>query len=391
MTELQSSECTDGAASRRVLLCAIGMSPQIVTETLYALAVKPGEGCTPWIPTEVHIVTTARGADNAKLNLLSGTPGWFGRLQHDFGLPPIAFEPRNVHVIEGADGRALEDIRTPADNEAAADQIAELVRQLTQDDQAQLHASLAGGRKTMSYYLGYALSLYGRPDDRLSHVLVNEPFEAHPDFYYPTPYEHVIHSRAPASPQAMNCADAIVQLAEIPFVRLRDGLPERLRSGRSGFTETVDAANRALGPAHVKVLLQSRRVFANGTEIKFNASAFALYAWLARRQLDGRDDAMWSSLEDGAEFLQFARVLYGNASSDFEQIEKGLNWRIGDDDGRTVAGYFGPLSSRDVGGVLNRDLGEAQARRFAIVNVGSRGDSRYRLAPDLEIEVIDRA
>ena len=78
--------------TRRVLLCAIGMSPQIVTETLYALAVKPEAGLEPWIPTEVHVVTTARGADNAKLNLLSGNPGWFHQLCEDYGLPEMGFE-----------------------------------------------------------------------------------------------------------------------------------------------------------------------------------------------------------------------------------------------------------------------------------------------------------
>ena len=216
---------SETSAGRRVLLCAIGMSPQIVTETLYALAVKPGAGREPWIATEIHLVTTARGAANARLNLLSGDPGWFHQLRRDYGLPQIAFGPESIHVIQDANGRGLEDIRTPSDNEAAADQIAELVRSLSEGEGAQLHASMAGGRKTMGYYLGYAMSLFGRPQDRLSHVLVSEPFEGHPDFYYPTPTERVIHTRAPLPPQAMNCADALVQLAEIPFVRLRDGLP----------------------------------------------------------------------------------------------------------------------------------------------------------------------
>ena len=40
---------------RRILLAVSGLTPQIVTETLYALAViqKPA-----WIPTEVHLITT---------------------------------------------------------------------------------------------------------------------------------------------------------------------------------------------------------------------------------------------------------------------------------------------------------------------------------------------
>ena len=38
----------------------------------------------------------------------------------------------------------------------------------------------------MGYYLGYALSLFGRSQDRLSHVLVSDGYEGHPEFYYPS-------------------------------------------------------------------------------------------------------------------------------------------------------------------------------------------------------------
>jgi CRISPR-associated protein (TIGR02584 family) len=40
---------------RRVLVCVTGLSPQVVTETVYALAHQ----AEPWIPTEVHVLTTA--------------------------------------------------------------------------------------------------------------------------------------------------------------------------------------------------------------------------------------------------------------------------------------------------------------------------------------------
>ena len=49
-------ECPEGYP-RRVLLAVTGLSPQIVTETLYVLAVKQ-----KWIPTEIQVTTMARGA-----------------------------------------------------------------------------------------------------------------------------------------------------------------------------------------------------------------------------------------------------------------------------------------------------------------------------------------
>lgn len=43
---------------RRVLLAATGMSPQILTETCYSIAVA----ATPtFIPTKIHLLTTERG------------------------------------------------------------------------------------------------------------------------------------------------------------------------------------------------------------------------------------------------------------------------------------------------------------------------------------------
>src|SRR5262249_42724217 len=136
---------------RRVLLAVTGLSPQIVTETLYVLAVKQ-----KWIPTEIQVITTARGAENARLTLLSDHPGWVHRLREDSRLPEIRFGAENIHVINGPDGKPLDDILADADNVAVADFITEQVRAVTADPNASVHVSIAGGRKTMGFYIGYA-------------------------------------------------------------------------------------------------------------------------------------------------------------------------------------------------------------------------------------------
>ena len=134
---------------KRIILAVTGLSPQVVTETLYALAVsrKPA-----FVPTEIHLLTTAEGKHRAELALLSEEPGWFHRLRRDYELPSIAFDAGHIHTITDADGNALEDIRTPEDNDRLADQITEQVRELTADSQTALHVSIAGGRKTMGFY-----------------------------------------------------------------------------------------------------------------------------------------------------------------------------------------------------------------------------------------------
>ena len=177
---------------RRVLLAVSGLSPQILTETLYALAVATDP---PFIPTELQILTTVEGAERARLSLLSDDPGWFKRLCRDYGLKPPVFGLDQIQLITDANGRALEDIRELEDNASVADQLIARVRDLTADPDSALHVSLAGGRKTMGYYAGYALSLFGLPQDRLSHVLVAAPFEQSWNFFYPTPYSRVIETK----------------------------------------------------------------------------------------------------------------------------------------------------------------------------------------------------
>lgn len=265
---------------RRILLSVTGLSPQVVTETVYALARRT----PPYLPTEVHLLTTREGAQRARLALLSDDPGWFHRLRADYGLPPIAFDANHIHVLADARGVALDDIRSEEDNLAIADAITEHVRCLTADPACSLHVSIAGGRKTMGFYLGYALSLFGRPQDRLSHVLVSEPFESSWDFFYPTPASRVIQVK---DNKLADAQDAIVTLAEIPFVRLRGELPRALLEGRAGFGATVDAANAALAPPRLTLDPRSGRVRMAGKVFRLAPAEFAFLAVLARRALRG--------------------------------------------------------------------------------------------------------
>lgn len=279
MTENQKQHAEDTEFPRRILLAVTGLSPQVVTETLFALAV---EQAPAFVPTQVQLITTAEGAERARLSLLSDDPGWFARLLGDYALPPVTFGPEQIHVLQDGAGRPLDDIRTPDGNERAADLITEKVRELTADPRSALHASIAGGRKTMGFYLGYALSLYGRSQDRLSHVLVPEPFESSWDFFYPTPYSRVITTR---DNKLVNTAEAEVALAEIPFVSMRHGMPAVLLDGKSSFSEAVAAARRALGPKELIIDYAARRIRAGGAIVDLPPALLAFLGWVARRRV----------------------------------------------------------------------------------------------------------
>ena len=302
---------------RRLLVAVTGLSPQIVTETLYALAVDQE---TPFVPTEIHLITTADGAKRAKLSLLHPESGWFHRLRADYGLPAIAFDWEHVHVLHDAGSQPLSDIRTPDDNTRAADAITQAMRDFTRDGDSALHVSIAGGRKTMGFYLGYALSLYGRIQDRLSHVLVSSPYESHGEFFYPTPKSHLIRAPEPDG-RPYDAQDAKVTLAEIPFVRLREGLNPGLMEGTASFSKAVEEAQRALPPLGLELDPARCMVNASGESFRMRPAQFAFYWMLADRARHGRPGVHWSEGIEG-ELLDYYGRVVNPASGDYDRAEQ---------------------------------------------------------------------
>ena len=355
---------------RRLLLAVTGLSPQVVTETLYALVKNPME---PWVPTEIHLITTSEGARRAQLSLLSEEPGWFHRLCRDYHLPPVAFDADHIHVLQNSRGQPLDDIRTPENNRLSADFITEKVRHLTSDPTASLHVSIAGGRKTMGYYLGYALSLFGRPQDRLSHVLVSEPFESSWNFFYPTPYSQIIETRDKA---LADTRDAEVTLAEIPFVSLRDGLPDRLLKGAASFSDTIDAARKSRLPPHIDIDLPRRCLHVQGEQIKLSPAEFAFYTLFARSRKEGLPPMNSRSEALVPRYLNEYALVVGRHSGQYVRAEKAL-------DCEDCKDWFDQRLSRTNKAIV-RALGERLAASYLITPGGQRPYTYYglTLAPE---------
>lgn len=363
-----STDATRRVEPRRVLLAVTGLTPQVITETLYALHRADPDA----LPHELHVLTTSEGAERVRLALLSEQPGWFARLRADLALPPIAFDESQIHTLRGADGRPLTDIRSAEDNAAAADQIAEFIRGLTADPDSMLHVSLAGGRKTLGFFAGYALSLWGRPQDRLSHVLVSEPFEASWDFFYPTPYERIVHTRDGG---IVDCADAVVTLAEIPFVRLRHGLPGELREAPASFAGAVAAAQGQLGPPRLVLDVSSRTVEAGGRAFKLAPSDLAFLAWFARRARHALPGIPCPS--EGVPSTEHARAY-------LDEYTRVLGFL--DESAKTPQRYASGMTKADfeerkakLKRALIQRLGPAAALPYTIIGEGRR-PMRYRLA-----------
>lgn len=355
--------------TRNVLLCVAGLAPQVITETLYGLAVQRRPA---FVPDAIHVVTTSEGAERARLTLLDPSEGHFYRLCADYDLDPgrIAFGADTIHVVRDQEGQPLDDIRDPSHNEAAADLIVDLVRRLTVDPQQRLHASIAGGRKTMGYYLGYALSLFGREQDELSHVLVSAPFEGHYQFFYPPRRPQVLYTR---DQRPIHTDNAEITLAHIPFVRMRDGLPDLLVREGAGFSEAVRRAQDSLKSPRLELDLERLELHCRDQVIALTPVNFAFYLWLARRARDeappiGRKDIGPAETRD---FVQAYHDITHPMALDRERVEAAVA-------GGMTPDYFDQRKSH-VNRELRRHLGPAAAA-YEIRRVTARPAGRFKLA-----------
>ncbi len=267
---------------RFILVALAGHTPAVITETLWALEQQRGQRVD-----EIRVITTASG-QRALAARLWGKEGHFTRYCRDYGLEPgrIAFGPGQVYVLQDSQGADLEDIRTHQDNAAAADQIFTLIREWTARPDEVLHGSVAGGRKTLGIYLTMAFMLCGRPEDSLSHVLVDPVFEREvPDFYYPPPQVRQFHRALPGSAgreDLISSAAARVDLADLPFLGLRElvGGQIPMTGGYLAAIRHSQALCRYLSaPPELIVCLHCRRLQMGDFHWRLSKQQLALYVF----------------------------------------------------------------------------------------------------------------
>ena len=263
---------------RRVFLASAGATPQVITETLYALARQP----EPWWPQRIIIVTTGDAAGIFRnghpargVPPLLGAQGKLAAMARALG-HPLADGCVSVVVPARPGAGALRDVRSREETEQFADTLFRIIAELTADATTELHVSLAGGRKSMSFIAGQVMSLLGRPQDQLSHVLV-EPagLESNPEFWWP----------GDGSPGA---ATAVAGLHQVPYLRVRAWMDvQHLLPGNSGFASAVACANRLLGPARLCVDLDRQEVVVAGVAIACSPRQIAALALVALARLQG--------------------------------------------------------------------------------------------------------
>lgn len=282
-----------------VLLAVTGMSPAVLTETIWALCLRS----EPVIPDRIVVVTTTAGAERIREQLftpnetLDGLSVWQtlrDRLQLSGcdidGKLRFGTTSDDIRVFTALDQNSglsyeLDDIRSPEDNESVADALLDQVRMFTENPDTRLIASLAGGRKTMGALLYACMTLAGREEDLLTHVLVNEPFDATPGFFFPGQPGGPLKTRGG---QQMLPEDAVIDLAEVPFVALRNLFAKELGRQVGSFNYLVEQCRlnvrtRAGESIRLIVEVQRSQVHINNQLLKLSAREQMVFLFLAKR------------------------------------------------------------------------------------------------------------
>jgi len=348
--------------TENIAFFVIGHSPAIITETLAARASQHAI-----IADEVRVVTTKTGRERLSDRLFK-QGGWDDFCQQWPEYKQLRFDLQHIYYPEGMD-----DIRSEGDNRRMADMILNKLKEAIEDSD-QVDASIAGGRKTMGYYLGFGMSLFARHKDRMTHVLVPDSWERNRAFLYPAKRDI-----------------ERVELVDIPFIRLRGHLKPSV--GKADMDALVSSAQTSIDIAATQPIvlrIRSRVLNILSKDIVLPEREFSILQFFALQKLrhcsrpdqmlcDGCTDCFLSidRIDEKKEELMAVRMQFGGVNDyHYEQFEKA--WR-----GYRAAAENLHEPVRRICALLEKHFAtDSRACLAMIRNVGKKGHARYGIMAD---------
>ena len=271
-------------AKRKILIAGMGTSPAVLTNAVWALA----HGEKPVVPDEIVVFITKNGKTLLKKELFDD--GVWADMLKSLAREGIDIEGKlifgetSIRSIPDVRGNEIDDLRTGDDNLRAADFMLGELRKYTEDNGTELHVSIAGGRKTMSALLFSCMSLLGREQDKVYHVLLPPAIEGGvtPTFYYPkrgTAYTALVTGKKYKS------KDLQCELFEVPFVRMRGWYHEKFKeippSYRTLISKVQTVAPPAVAYPEIEIDAWNGWVTLNGRQVAMSRPCFAMLLLLA--------------------------------------------------------------------------------------------------------------
>ena len=261
------------------LIILVGLTPQVITEALYAVVVQEGKRVE-----RISVFTTPEGGRTVENSFLLGSDTPLNRFCQAYGVSrnTIHFSDKDVYVVWNAG--PIEEQST------SADQIFNKLAAWTGEGAPPLVACVTGGRKHMAVLFSQAFSLVARPEDRLFHLLVSNTFQNLPDFFYPSPQPCTLPAHIRGQGMVfLNSAEAQVVSVEIPVVRLRPLIDEEVRRGLVSMAAGQAALQHAVTDSKgiLKVNVARRQVQYQEMSVILPPREFALYHFFCGARLQG--------------------------------------------------------------------------------------------------------
>lgn len=276
-----------GMSDRRTILIAgMGTSPAVLTETVWALAHQK----KAILPDEIVALVTRSGRERLCAELLSGERPVWERMLAALKKEKVKIDGKlifgetSIRVIPDERGNGVWDLRSGEDNLRAADFMLQQIRQYTESPDTVVLASIAGGRKTLSALLFSCMSLLGREDDKVFHVLLPMEFEGgvEPQMYYPVKGVTYTNIRTGKKYKGDKFHS---ELFEVPFVRMRGWYQEKFKSIPPTYRTLISKVQTVAPPAvvypEVEIDAWNGIVRVNGLDVHVGAVEFAVLLVLA--------------------------------------------------------------------------------------------------------------
>ena len=273
-------------ARRKILIAGMGTSPAVLTETVWALAHQK----KPVVPDEIVVLTTKSGKDALRTAVMSGAPSVWERLKAALRKEKIAIDGKlvfgdtSIRVIPDENGNEAGDLRTGTDNLRAADFMLGEIRKYTEDTETTILCSIAGRRKTMSALLFSCMTLLGREQDKVYHVLLPPDLEqgVEPPFFFPEPGKTYT---AKATGKKYKANKVQSELFEVPFVRMRGWYQEKFKNIPPSYRTLISKVQTVAPPAvaypDIEIDAWNKGVMLDGVSVPLSNPCFAMLRLLA--------------------------------------------------------------------------------------------------------------
>lgn len=328
-----------------ILICSVGLSPQVVTETLYALEQRR------WRPDRIVILTTRGGKEACEKQLLIQGGGLDQFRTHVNG-----HLPKPDFVLASSDSGDIETERELIKFASCAHQ---LLKNVCADPHTTLFLSLAGGRKASAVFLSLIMAVYGREQDRMFHVTTKPDMVSVPDFWFPT-------QRRIALPKgrSLEADDVEINLLEIPFPRFANASA----TAEDRFWDFLEGLS---GQIHPRLVI-GKEISWDGEKLKIAPALAAWLRWLATSEGVPRVGACRSDYL--SHYRHFAGI--GRTEQQLKRLPDPLD-----------SEWIEEKANRIV--KLGKDCGIAPNGKKLVLREGEPGRAIYRLALDpIDVHIV---